>query len=486
MRSEVSGADFVPGSKSVVPRVELPNVIIQFEAVSGRWSSELSNLASLIEGLSAFGVQACFFAYGRTAREIKEANNVLQEAAKQARTSLPDLVFMTERTIKVSMLYALTSCGGTFHKTLLFHASEYDLVGRSAVENSIEFVECSRNNQHITPTFFIQHVAQSHLRTYQQVKMELERPIVVGCIMRTARAHSLARQNLLHLQVDGGVCYVPVDHDVAIDDQQSTFDILLHKVSDWIVYNERKADVNLALPSVFESLGNESIPWVDAADKTRPICSRTEIHKILSELKLEQGQEENLSGSLVLPTTTLLEDNSKIEGRAPPLIIKSNAACGVSFSHKMVIVRHLDEGELAKHLETCFGQYRDLVVQDYLPHDGYEMKVYCIGEEVHMFKRKVAECLTDDLPPLYCFDSLELKSKNADEENYPICDADKALLCDCAKRLRAKMNVKLFGFDALKVKGTTTIAIIDINYFPSFKGIPEARSGVHKVVKQKL
>ena len=142
-------------------------------------------------------------------------------------------------------------------------------------------------------------------------------------------------------------------------------------------------------------------------------------------------------------------------------------------------------GALEATLNACYGEYRDLVVQALVDHDGYETKVYCIGKAVHMSRRRLAATVGDGTP-LVVFDSLEMKSSQCGTEEHPISGDDEDLLKECAGWLRAKLGVALFGFDALKEKGTGKVAIIDVNYFPSFKGIPTAASDLTKAVVSRL
>ena len=308
-------------------------------------------------------------------------------------------------------------------------------------------------------------------------------PLVVGYIMRDSRARSLSRQNLIHLKVIDGLCFVGVDHTTSIGEQQRQrgrkFDVLLHKASDWMAYDAETASATLSLPFVFDSIEDAGIPWLDDLASTKVILRRLDIHALLTRLAGSEGRD------LFLPATTALADVGDLRARAP-FIVKSNAACGVSFSHKMVIVRNLeDEGEadLAKSLDQCYDKYRDLVVQDLVPHDGSETKVYCIGSVVHMSRRKLAAAETienDSRPRVTVFDSLETKNENPDQTRYPIGEEDRAELEACARWLRTELGIHLFGFDALRVEGTHRMAIIDVNYFPSFKGIPSARADLHR------
>ena len=240
----------------------------------------------------------------------------------------------------------------------------------------------------------------------------------------------------------------------------------------------------MSLPPLLESLKVKDLkgPWLDSVESTLPVMSRMDIHKLLMSLKQESEDCKNL----MVPVTDLLVNSVTKERQSEKFIIKSNAACGVSFSHKMIIANTCAEEQLYKVLEICYGKLRDLVVQDYVDHDGYEMKVYCIGDAIHISKRKIPKGTgKEHLPPFTVFDSLETKSRNPDEMNYPLEDKDETILRGCAKWLRAKLGLTLFGFDALKVIGTGQIAIIDINYFPSFKGIPDAHSNLRGLCKLK-
>ena len=126
----------------------------------------------------------------------------------------------------------------------------------------------------------------------------------------------------------------PVDEAAPIRQQQERFkfDVLIHKASDWIVHSTGHPKASLALPPLFESLASSALPWLDSVDATMPVLSRTEMHQLLLELARPEG---GLSHRLVLPVTDSFTARTNLEARTP-FIIKSNAACGVSFSHNMV------------------------------------------------------------------------------------------------------------------------------------------------------
>ncbi len=100
-----------------------------------------------------------------------------------------------------------------------------------------------------------------------------------------------------------------------------------------------------ALPLIFESLRGPSAspppPWLDRTDVMAPFLTRMAIHEVLGRLQADirsaaPGTEGLAGGTLHFPETRPLPgDFGELEARVP-FIVKSNAACGVSFSHKMV------------------------------------------------------------------------------------------------------------------------------------------------------
>jgi glutathione synthase/RimK-type ligase-like ATP-grasp enzyme len=53
-------------------------------------------------------------------------------------------------------------------------------------------------------------------------------------------------------------------------------------------------------------------------------------------------------------------------------------------------------------------------------------------------------------------------------------DYDCELVQCCAALIAARTGLTLFGFDLIKPSGSDHMLLIDVNAFPSFKGIPDA------------
>ena len=125
-----------------------------------------------------------------------------------------------------------------------------------------------------------------------------------------------------------------VDPEAPIETQQQRcrFDLLIHKASDWIAHRGSEFRAELSLPNVFASLATAGIPYLDPVASTLPVLTRVEMSEVLGGLVDLDG---GFGRRLRLPATAPLAEGAEVKTKGP-FIIKSNAACGVSFSHKMV------------------------------------------------------------------------------------------------------------------------------------------------------
>ena len=202
-------ASYPKGRRRQSLQSELPNAAFQLEGLEKLWKDgqQVRELASLLEGLGAYGVTASFFCYDRTDGDVQTARALISRAAASPKTrEIPDLVVLTEPVVRAD----LTSLGPSSGRTLLFHDPEDEaLVEMARGVDSLELVPCSSTGEIMTSTSIFQRIAASHLQLHSEQK-ETSRPVfVVGHIMKQSRSFALSRQGLLHLQVCDGVCFVP-------------------------------------------------------------------------------------------------------------------------------------------------------------------------------------------------------------------------------------------------------------------------------------
>ncbi|KAL4433219.1 hypothetical protein ABPG77_003267 [Micractinium sp. CCAP 211/92] len=224
-----------------------------------------------------------------------------------------------------------------------------------------------------------------------------------------------------------------------------------------------------------------------------------------------------------------------------PCIVKPQAACGVAEAHQMAFVLH---GSGFDDLEVPLPA----VAQEYVDHGGVVWKVYVAGEQVFWTQRRstpdlgpLARILADDpdadIPSSIGFDSLKslpttlpwlrrleppapepaataaaaaagfepeaAGSSNGDPgaprgaaAAAPAGHAQAAqspghelmrrpTFEAIAAALRQQLGLTLFGFDLVFDRVAGELVIIDVNYFPSFKGIPEAPAALQAALRQR-
>ncbi len=142
-----------------------------------------------------------------------------------------------------------------------------------------------------------------------------------------------------------------------------------------------------------------------------------------------------------------------------PIVIKSHFQHD-KYNRFNFLVRKIDEidtfCERYKHL-----LYYDLYIQKFIECDGFERKVYVIGDKVFGIIRE---------NPIYIY--LRNKPNNIDvdtieRKEFKISPEIREL----AKILSKELNLKIFGFDLIKLSDKDRYYLIDLNDFPGFRGI---------------
>ncbi len=106
----------------------------------------------------------------------------------------------------------------------------------------------------------------------------------------------------------------------------------------------------------------------------------------------------------------------------------------------------------------------DVYVQEFIECDGIERKIYVIGDKVFGIKRE---------NPIYIY----LRDKPEDIDVGLIEREEFEITKDIlrlSRILSKELNLKIFGFDLVKPIDKDKYYLIDLNDFPSFKGIPMA------------
>jgi inositol-1,3,4-trisphosphate 5/6-kinase/inositol-tetrakisphosphate 1-kinase len=145
------------------------------------------------------------------------------------------------------------------------------------------------------------------------------------------------------------------------------------------------------------------------------------------------------------------------------------------------------------------------IVQEFVNHDATLYKVYVLGDFVSVYERHSLPNLPDDLSTastdLVKFDSQrpypKLQDFGLDKEdsNKATSDADDAVVrtpvaVDEVKpivgALKDAFGLELFGFDILRRSQDTEWLVVDVNYFPSYKEVPNFPSLLARYLSRRV
>ena len=149
-----------------------------------------------------------------------------------------------------------------------------------------------------------------------------------------------------------------------------------------------------------------------------------------------------------------------------PIVIKSHYQHD-KYNRFNFLVRKIEEVDVFcdryKHL-----LYYDVYVQKFIECDGFERKVYVIGDKVFGIIRE---------NPIYIFLRDKPSNINVDtikRKEFEVNDDIRYL----AEILSKELNLKIFGFDLIKLTDKDRFYLIDLNDFPGFRGIKNVETSL--------
>ena len=331
--------------------------------------------------------------------------------------------------------------------------------------------------------------------------------VLVGHAMALERELGLTRRGLLPLHPVYGACFFPLvaEHDadggpvLAVPPAGAGRpDILLHKATDWIRFGACTAGGQRhPPPALTETLeAAAGLPDLCLIDPLPDVWRLTDRFATLEAL---EGLASVFGGRVRVPRSAVVAaaDRAGFSGRTGggggvgfPCIVKSNHACGLPGAHLMGVAR--DGAGLRELLSAPpgfdgKGVPPPWLVQEYVNHRPGVLKVYCVGAAV------VGVCRQDSPGgrPLegytpgaaFRFDSgQDFAEKLPEGEGGP--GTDPGLLEDLAAWVGRALGLRLFGFDVLREVPSGALVLVDVNFFPSYTGVPGVAASIHSELLQ--
>jgi inositol-1,3,4-trisphosphate 5/6-kinase/inositol-tetrakisphosphate 1-kinase len=329
-----------------------------------------------------------------------------------------------------------------------------------------------------------------------------------SCSMTATTTSSSSKFEMMHMQ-PMRVSFVPLDLDSPLEEQHGgEFDVILHKMTEDILCKSQLSvsDDNNMQQAILESERqalnrvkrlrqykdrHPACSLVDHPTNVQALMSRSDIAEILasalanittkSGMKVRSPRFQILDGRKLKSNQDIAEQISDA-GFQYPLIIKPLTAAGTVQSHKMGILfgksglEHINEPSL---------------LQEYSNHDGILYKVYVLGNKQWVYRRSSLPNLPegesedqngsgfvefDSQRPYPTLEDFGFHNDSHTEEDTNQVNVTSAEIRPVADCIRRAFGLELFGFDVLVTsfqnKKEREMLVVDVNYFPSYKEVP--------------
>ncbi|KAK2982027.1 hypothetical protein RJ640_029255 [Escallonia rubra] len=320
--------------------------------------------------------------------------------------------------------------------------------------------------------------------------------VTVGYIMKPSREEDFAKRGAFPLYpTQNGLIFVPLTFELPLSSQLREVDVVMHKATDEILSIEQKSSSEF-LNKIIYTRGMQELQRcieeqpdccvIDPLENIYPVLDRLRIQQIL--LSLESLSTDSLCkirGPHFLKVDNFDEPNlvqRLLEAKLfPPSIVKPQVACGVADAHSMAIVFRVDD-------YMGLNVPLPAVVQEYVDHSSTLFKFYVLGDKVFYAVRRStpnADILVklsenNGLKPLL-FDSLRSLPTVKESQHSGVGDShtdnnqhlNLGLVTEAACYLRKMLDLTIFGFDVVIQEGSGDHVIVDVNYLPSFKEVPD-------------
>ncbi|XP_004540649.3 inositol-tetrakisphosphate 1-kinase [Maylandia zebra] len=273
-----------------------------------------------------------------------------------------------------------------------------------------------------------------------------------------------------------GIEVVQLDLSQPLEDH-GPLDVIIHKLTDLILeadQNDSQAVLLVQRVQDYIDAHPETI-ILDPLPAIRTLLDRCKSYQLIHRLESCMRDERICSPPFMVLNTECSPDvleQIKRQGLSFPFICKTRVAHGTN-SHEMAII--FSEEDLKDVKPPC-------VIQSFINHNAVLYKVFVVGDSYTVVERpslKNFPAGPADRRAIFFNShnvskpesSSDLTSReNVEGVSQPPSDD---VIRELSRSLREALGVSLFGIDVIINNQTGQHAVIDINAFPGYEGVPE-------------
>ncbi|KAK3562713.1 hypothetical protein QTP86_005672 [Hemibagrus guttatus] len=316
----------------------------------------------------------------------------------------------------------------------------------------------------------------------KQLGVKKSTPIIVGAIIRKWKTYkttdNLPRSGAPRKISPRGVKMITRTLDLNQPlEEQGPLDVIIHKLTDLILEADQNDTQSLILVQRVQDYidAHPETIVLDPLPAIRTLLDRCKSYQLVHRIEACMQDERICSPPFMVLNSECGPDTLeqiKQHGLTFPFICKTRVAHGTN-SHEMAIIFSAEDLKDVK--PPC-------VIQSFINHNAVLYKVFVVGESYTVVER----------PSLKNFPSGPADRKaiffNSHNVSKPESSSDLTsrdnvegvsqppnndVIRELCRSLRQALKVSLFGIDVIINNQTGQHAVIDINAFPGYEGVPE-------------
>eukprot|EP01132_Coremiostelium_polycephalum_P007832 gene7832-9646_t len=267
------------------------------------------------------------------------------------------------------------------------------------------------------------------------------------------------------IQIENNIKCIPIDlNNTSELPNESPYHLIIHKFTDELADIVNNQDNQNKINSIQKILNKyPGIVQVDKLENQKPVLDRVGLSTLLDKLnQLPSNFNIRCPSFIVIENESNdYTDQLKKQNVSFPVVCKPIQACGSKESHELGIVFKEEDLHLFKP---------PMLVQEYINHDAVIYKVFVIGDNINIVKRKSLRNMKPDETQVITFNSQKplpstlLPEKDIDLST--VVSPPSETLDSISKGIQKDLGLTLFGFDLITDSNSKKHGIVDLNYFP--------------------
>eukprot|EP01101_Sappina_pedata_P011885 TRINITY_DN8063_c0_g1_i1.p1 TRINITY_DN8063_c0_g1~~TRINITY_DN8063_c0_g1_i1.p1 ORF type:complete len:563 (-),score=122.28 TRINITY_DN8063_c0_g1_i1:55-1563(-) len=256
---------------------------------------------------------------------------------------------------------------------------------------------------------------------------------------------------------------------------QTKLDLILHKFTKTLIDPESPHfPLMHAIQEYIDA--NRNCAMVDSFESVLKTINRDAGTDILAKLRVEHGKH-----TIVAPKSIVVDESTEDISEFPfPGVAKPGKADGSPESHQLSMIYNPNG-------IGCLP--RPYVIEQFINHDGVLHKIYVINDFIRSYYRpslpNVSQQEMGEHAQTGC-SSFGRISQNIDHSVKGVGEPlPESLLNALAAEIKNLTGLTVYGIDMVTQIGTNTHYVVDINYFPSFKGVDDVLNVFRRYLESK-